>query len=96
MLKKIIRKSWSEKASVAGGLGSGNVGDFPNLQCSSVDDILSRIPQDANKHILTPQLENVWAGNHTFMSFYTNYISLFFRLAIPHGNKILFPTHFGQ
>ncbi|EUJ33966.1 hypothetical protein MFLO_02090, partial [Listeria floridensis FSL S10-1187] len=51
-----------EKASGAGGLGSGNVGDFSNLQGTSVDDILSRIPKDANKRVLTPQPGKVTEG----------------------------------
>ncbi|MHC5392086.1 polymorphic toxin type 30 domain-containing protein [Listeria welshimeri] len=51
-----------KKASGAGGLGSGNVGDFSNLQGTSIDDILSRIPKDANKRVLTPQPGKVTEG----------------------------------
>lgn len=50
------------KASGSKGLGSGNVGDFSNLQGSSVDDVLSRIPKDANKRELTPQPGKVTEG----------------------------------
>lgn len=51
-----------KKVSGIKGLGSGNVGDFSNLQGSSVDDILSRIPIDANKRVLTPQTGKVTEG----------------------------------
>ncbi|MGX7418404.1 polymorphic toxin type 30 domain-containing protein [Carnobacterium gallinarum] len=51
-----------EKISGAGGLGSGNIGDFSNLQGSNVDDLLSRIPADANKRVLTPQPGKVTEG----------------------------------
>lgn len=53
---------YGKKASGAGGLGSGNVGDFSNLQGTSIDDILSRIPKDANKRVLTPQPGKVTEG----------------------------------
>lgn len=51
-----------KKVSGASGLSSGNVGDFSNLQGTSVDDILSRIPKDANKRVLTPQPGKVTEG----------------------------------
>lgn len=43
-------------------LGSGNVGDFSNLTGTTVDDILTRIPRDAKKRILTPQPGKVTDG----------------------------------
>ncbi|MBC1573434.1 hypothetical protein HCJ57_11155 [Listeria booriae] len=50
------------KPRVTGRGVSENVGDFSNLQGSSVDDILSRIPKDANKRLLTPQPGKVTEG----------------------------------
>lgn len=35
-------------------LGTGNVGDFSNLKGTTIDDILSRIPNNATKREITP------------------------------------------
>jgi hypothetical protein len=43
-------------------LGTGNVGDFSNLQGSSIDEILSRVPSNATKRDLTPMEGKVQEG----------------------------------
>ncbi|UAC49336.1 hypothetical protein K6959_05640 [Bacillus aquiflavi] len=48
--------------SITRKLGTGKVGDFNNIQGSTIDDILSRIPTDAKKRILTPQSGKVTEG----------------------------------
>ncbi|WP_185424863.1 polymorphic toxin type 30 domain-containing protein [Paenilisteria weihenstephanensis] len=47
---------------VVGGQGTGKVGNFNNIQGTTIDDILTRIPKDAHKRLLTPQTGKVTEG----------------------------------
>ena len=62
---------WKEGRSVRGGSeaftlseiqGSGKVGNFFNVQGQSIEDIISRIPKDANMRILKPVSGKVQRG----------------------------------
>ncbi|WP_243521877.1 polymorphic toxin type 30 domain-containing protein [Bacillus pseudomycoides] len=55
-------KNGGKEASGAGKLGTGNIGDFSNIQGATIDDILSRIPKDAPKRDLSPQPGKVTEG----------------------------------
>ncbi|MBC6316528.1 hypothetical protein HCJ54_12795 [Listeria grandensis] len=58
----VYKKSSTKKApSLDEIIGTGKVGDFSNLK-GSIEDIVSRIPKDANKRILTPQVGKVTEG----------------------------------
>ena len=43
-------------------IGKGNVGDFSNLEGTTIEDILSRIPEDAVRRELVPEVGKVTEG----------------------------------
>ena len=43
-------------------LGKGNVGDFSDLEGTTIEDILSRIPEDAIRRDLIPEVGKVTEG----------------------------------
>ena len=43
-------------------IGKGNVGDFSNLEGTTIEDILSRIPEDAVRRELIPEVGKVTEG----------------------------------
>lgn len=58
-----VRYSW--KSGYQGDLkflGKGNVGDFSKLEGMTIEDVLSRIPKDATRRELTPQIGKVTEG----------------------------------